>query len=306
MRNTLFAALALAFSAEASAAPPPKYEASVRADRDRIKLWEPVQVTLTVDGPAPMRTAVELPKQLLTDATNGDWRIRPKGDAELLPLPDGRERWTQTFRLDPHAPGKPLRAELAPVGVNGKPLTQTLAVEVTVERTGGDDTPLPESLPVTTIEELPPQPGTSADRSPGTVLVAAAVAAVCAMLLVFVWRRVRRPKSVPPGAWARTALAALEAEYVGGPDFAERLASVLRRYVERRFAIPATRLTTAELYEATTLGGWPVDGARVLRGLLDECDLAKFAGTAPDVEGCAKLIGAARDWLDRTDPEPGA
>lgn len=307
MGNVALAVLALALGTGATRAQPPRYEAAVSADRDKIKLWETVHVTLTVDGPAPMGTAVELPKKLLTDATDPDWRIRPKGAAEVGPLPGGRERWRQTFRLDPHAPGRPLRAEFAPVKANGQPLTQPLVIEVTVERTGADDAPLPESLPVTTIEEAPPPPARPAERSTAAVVGWAAVAGACAVLFVVTLRRARRPKPVPPGAWARAALAELEAEHLGGPNVAERVAEVLRRYVERRFAIPAPRLTTGELSDAVAAVGWPAGRSQSLRALLDECDLAKFAGTAPDFDGAAQLIAAAREWLDRTDPPgPGA
>lgn len=300
-RSAAFAALVLALSAGTLHAQPPAHTATVTVDRNKIRLWESVQLTLAVEGPAPMRSAVEFPKQLLTDDADKNWRIRPKGEAEVTPLPGGRERWRQTFRLDPHAPGKPLRVAFAPITVHGKPF-EPPAAEVTVERTGAEGAPLPESLPVTTVEDLPPPPVKPVAGSRTAVVVSATVAVACAVLFVVTLRRARRPKPLPPGTRARDALAKLEAEHLGGADVAERVADILRRFVERRHAIPATKLTTSELYEALSVQGWAVGDSRSLRELLDACDLAKFAGAAPDFEGCARLIQGAREWLNRVDP----
>ena len=313
MRALLLTALALGLSAGPLHAQP-GYKASVSTDRSKLRLWESARVTLTVEGPAPVHGTVGLAEQVLDDEANKNWRIRPKGAPEVHPVPGakGRERWQQAFRLDPidlapAALGKPIKVAFAPVRVNGKPLDQPLAVELTVERTGKADDPLPESLPVTTVEELPVAPTKPAERSWLAISVSAAVALVCAALVVSAWRRARRPKPVPAGTWARAALAELEAEHLGGPNVAERVAGILRLYIERRFGLPATRLTTAELSEVTAAHGWPAGDARSLRGLLDACDLAKFAGTVPDFEGCARLIETAREWLDRVDqPAPGA
>src|SRR5439155_94444 len=75
---------------------------------------------LTVEGPAPLR--VELPKQVLAPETERDWKIQPAGPAAVAPLPGGRERWAQAFRLDPYVAGE-FRVEFAPVKVNGREVT---------------------------------------------------------------------------------------------------------------------------------------------------------------------------------------
>ncbi|HEY1187038.1 MAG TPA: DUF4381 family protein [Gemmata sp.] len=301
MTSRDYLALLLVLCCTSANAQPPVSTASVTLDRNKIWLWDSVQLTLSVEGPAPMREAVGLPKQLLTDEADRNWRIRPKGDGAVAPLSDGRERWQQTFRLDPHAPGKPLRVAFAPIMVHGKTVVPP-AVEVTVERTGAEEAPLPESLPVTSIEDPPDTPKPPAHTREVVVALFAAAVLAFAVLVVGVWRRTRRPKPIDPGAWARAALAELEAEHLKGADAAERLADVLRRFIERRFAVPAPKLTTSELSQALGAQEWPPDRAQLLRELLDQCDLAKFAGAAPDPESCRRLIRSARAWVDFMDP----
>ncbi|MCI0701646.1 MAG: hypothetical protein L0241_11240, partial [Planctomycetia bacterium] len=46
-----------------------------------VALSEPVHVTLTLEGPAPL--VVELPKQMLADASHAIWRIRAEGPATI-------------------------------------------------------------------------------------------------------------------------------------------------------------------------------------------------------------------------------
>lgn len=300
MRGPLVALVVLCGSAPLRAQP--GAVATAVPDRNRILLSEPVRVALTIEGPAPMRNAVELPDPLLTADADGSWRIRPDGAVEIAALPNGRERWRRVYRLDPYAPGKPLRATFAPITVHGRPLKGPLTVEVTVERTGGD-APLPEALPVTSVEDLPPALRSPREPFPALAITGAVVAG--AVLLAAAWRRRRRTKPVPPGAWARGALAELERAGAGGAEVAGRVADILRRFVERRFGIPAPRLTTSELDGVVGAQGWPADDVRALRALLDACDLAKFAGTAPDAEAAGRLIRAAEGWLDRRDPPAG-
>ncbi len=275
------------------------------AEPKQVKLSQSSRLTLAIEGPAPMRGAVQLPEQLLTADANKNWRIRPDprdGAVEVKPAGPGRERWQQVYRLDPYIEkelvGRPLRVTFNPVKVNGHPVTWD-PVDVTVIRAGGKDAPLPEPHAVTPVEELPDRLPTPIPQTPW-LLVALALATAFALAIPFVvvWLRSRRAAPVPPGEWARTALAKLEASGGTGGAIAERVAAILRKFVERRFAIPATKFTTAELSAATIEQGWPVEEAESLRALLDECDLAKFAGDAPDDDRCRRLISAAVDWVD--------
>lgn len=283
------AALALALLAAPPApAQPPEVRAGATADKARAALSESVRVVLVLEGPAPLR--VELPKPLLTADADAAWRVRPDGPAGLTPLPNGRERWEQRFRLDPYVEGAPLVASFAPVRANGQPVTVP-PVRVTVEKRVGAQSAV---LPVTPPEDPPAPPG--APRAGPLPWAAGAVALVCFALAAVVWRRARRRPPVPPLEWALAELARVRPE--DGAPAVERAGAVLRAFVERHFGVPATKLTTGELLAAAAEQGWPVEQADALRGLLDECDLAKFAGHLPDDDGRRGLVRRAVDWLN--------
>jgi hypothetical protein len=289
-RTAFVCALALMLFTSMLRAQPPEIRADAVADAKSITLAGTVHVTLTLEGPAPLR--VELPKQLLTADANGVWRIRPEGPAAVKPTGKGREEWRQVYRLDPWAEGAPLRASFNPVTVNGQQVTWP-AVSVTVTKTVGEVAST-AARPVTPLEDVPPPPVTP-PQGPVPGWLVAAFGLLCAAVLALAWSRRRKPKPVPPGEWALAALAKLEA--APGAQTVERVALILRTFVERRFAIPATKLTTTELSAAAGEQGWPVEQAESLRAVLDECDRAKFAGDVPDDDGCRRLVRLAVEWV---------
>ena len=274
-----------------SGAQPMGVTADAKADRERITLSNPVRVTLTLEGPAPLR--IVLPKQLLTADADTGWRIRPDGSATMTSAPNGRERWQQVYRLDPYTEGAPLVVSFSPVTVNDSKVTFP-TVPVTVTRTVSEATAA-AARPVTPPEDVPLPPSPVPATVPAWVF---ALGPVFVVLLMVVWVRRRRPRAVPPAEWALAALAKLAAAGAGGSEIAERVAAVLRTFVERRFLIPATTLTTAELSVATEKQGWAVEQAEPLGALLDECDRAKFAGDVPDDDGCRRLVLLAVDWIN--------
>jgi hypothetical protein len=271
------------------------------ADRATIRLSDPVRVTLTVIGRAPLR--IDLPDPLLSPESDLAWRIRPAGPPEVQPLDGGREQWSQTYRLDPYATGE-VGLEFAPIRVNGQdvkpaPLSVRVLTDVTEAKPDA-------ARPVTGIEELPPAP----PDDPGAVgwaLVTGAAAVLAAAVLAALRRRWRaRAKPLPPAEWAVARLDRLGGELaagrVSGGVLADRVAAVLRGFVERRYGLPATRLTTGELILEVERAGWPAEPAAALRAILDRCDRAKFAGQVPDPAACGELVTGAREWVTAQAP----
>jgi hypothetical protein len=290
-RRAALVVVALLFPAPLCAQPP-DVRADAKADRELVALSGSVRVTLTLDGPAPLR--VKLPDQLLTADADPAWRIRADGSATITPLANGREEWRQVYRLDPYLPGDPLVVSFNPATVNGQQVPWP-AVGVKVTKTVGEATTAAARPPVG--PEDPPSPLPSPQSGPVPAWVVVVFGVMCGAVLGAAWMRRRKPKPVPPVEWALAALAKLEAG-AGGTEIVERVATILRTFVERRFAIPATRLTTAELSAAAREQGWPVEQAEPLRALLDECDRAKFAGDVPDDDGCRRLVRRAVDWVN--------
>jgi hypothetical protein len=272
----------------------PAIHTDAKVDRTEIALAQSVRVTLAIEGPAPLR--VDLPKTLLTADANTAWRIRPDPPAskpEVKTAGPGRERWQQTYRLDPYLPSDALRASFNPVTVNGQQVTWD-PVTVKVTKTVGDVATTPPRPPTGTEE--PPPPPEKTDHNTFPVWAAVMVGLACVAVVGAIVFRARKAKPVPPHEWALARLAKLENK--NGAEAVEQIAATLRSFVERRFAIPATKLTTAELTAAALDQGWPVEQTEPLRTILDECDRAKFAGDLPDEDGCRRLVRLAVDWVN--------
>jgi hypothetical protein len=266
--------------------------ATATADRTTIRLSDKLLVTFTIEGPAPLN--VELPRDLLA-AESPPWRIRPAGPATTEALPDGRERWSQAYRLDPYPPWGDVRLTFAPAKVRtGAARWPEIEVKVQTDLAGAR---ADAARPVTPIEELPPVPPDQPELvgwyvgGTTTLLFAAAV-------LVALRRRWRERRGVlPPGEWAAAELDRIGRDRPAGGKLAERLAAVLREFVERRHGLPAPKLTTTELLAEAERAGWPAESVASLRGLLERCDRAKFAGEAPEEPESGELLSRAREWV---------
>lgn len=278
--------LLLALVPTAVRAQPSAVRADAVADRAACALSETVRVTLSLEGPAPLR--VELPKMLLTADADSAWRVRPDGAPSITALPNKRERWEQRYRLDPYVEGAPLVASFAPVKANGEAITFP-AVRVTVEKKVGGNTAV---LPVTPPEDPPAPP--DAERANPLPWIVGAVVLVCFALALVVWKRSQRVPPVPPLERALADLARA--------DSVERVGDVLRAFIERHYGVPALKRTTNELFAAPAVRDWPAGRADALRDLLDECDRAKFAGEVPDGAARADLARRAAEWLAATEP----
>jgi hypothetical protein len=89
-------------------------------------------------------------------------------------------------------------------------------------------------------------------------------------------------------------------------DFYLKLTDVLRHYLERRFGMPATRLTTAELYRQIREAELDRASVALFKDIFDRADLVKFAKIAPDPDWGGKDLGGARMLVTQTTPMPPA
>lgn len=282
---------------------------SVTLDRQAVRLSEPVRVTLAVEGPSPLRVDLpDEPQKLLAGPAAAAWRIRPVGGVTVEELPEGRQRWSRSYRLDPYLAGDAVPVAFAPVPVaaggnpNAQPVTWPPAeVKVTTAIT---DPRADAARPVTGIEELPPVVGPDPGAA-GWPFVAALVGAFGSVLTVVLVRRWRaKPPPLPPAEWATRELDRLAREVAAGSaaGAADRAAGVVRGFVERRHGLPASQRTTAELVAACAGAAWPAEGVAGLRDLLERCDRTRFAGGEPTPAEAADLIAAARAWATADAP----
>jgi hypothetical protein len=262
-----------------------------------IGLSARLPVTLTIEGPAPLR--VELPEKLLAPETEQDWHIRPTGPATQTPAGPQREKWTQPFRLTPYVPGLHT-VQFAPVRVNGvETPVAGFTVQVQVESADPDKPDPRQARPITGIEELPP-PAPAATAEPNW-WPAVLLGVVLLLAVVLALRRFRRrPDPVSPQQWAQTAFDQLQQAPRIGAVQVEQVAVIVREFIDRRFGIPAPQLTTGELLTALTAAQWPAPTVHRLQQLLAICDQVKFAGRVPDEAECRHLLATARDWVQTT------
>ena len=132
----------------------------------------------------------------------------------------------------------------------------------------------------------------------GPLLFAGLVAAL-------LWRRGRKAVQISPYERASVALSELEA--AGLPDDEARdgwyveLSSIVRRYLEDRFALRAPELTTEEFLRVAQRSALISDEHKaLLSSFLADCDQVKFAGYAPGEEESRSVLAAARRFLLET------
>jgi hypothetical protein len=258
-------------------------------DRESLWLSESLTATLRVEAAAPL--VVTVPKDVLLPESAAAWRVRPLGPATVAPLPGGRASWTLQLRLDPYVPGDAVPIAVAPLTVKASTaneVTFDLPAKAVKVQTAVRDPKAADVRTITGLIDPPPPPPAGGVPVPAAFgLVAAAVIVTAAVVA----RLRRKPPPVPTESPAeRLEKLAARGNEVGGREFADELASIVRAHVEARFAIPATRRTTGELCD-----GEPLDR---FKDVLAWCDGVKFSGREPTTDECAEMVAKGREMLE--------
>ncbi len=127
----------------------------------------------------------------------------------------------------------------------------------------------------------------------------------CALLALALWRRSIKPVQISPYERASVALSHLEAEGLPDDDARDawyvQLSSIVRRYLEDRFALRAPELTTEEFLRVAQRSELiRKEHKQLLSSFLADCDKVKFAGYAPGEEESRSVLAAARRFLLET------
>jgi hypothetical protein len=268
--------------------------ASAQLTASTVRLSGNMHFTVTVEGPAPLR--VRLPSPPLAPASAAVWKVTPDGPVVSEPLANGRERWRQNFRVYPYAAGDAVPLAPASLSVRaGNAAADTdiawegaLSVRVTTEVS---DANLSELRPISPVEVLEDGDPPSKAAWPGLLAIVTAVV-VGAGLALFIRSRVRK-RSIPVDPHSR-ALESLH-QLRQGNDYSvttlQQIADLLRPYIEARFDVPATRLTTQELLAHLGRGdALSPELLKDLRSLLEAGDIAKFTSAAGDMLTATDVI----------------
>lgn len=274
-----------------AAAPPPvveirrDIEARATFDRGEIRLSGEVELRLTVEAPGPLSVT---PAKPFLEA--GSWRVREVGLPVREIMDNGREKWAQVYRLSPLIFGK------VPIAIGPLKVTSGSQPEMIVvwdeARSAIIHVLEPKMLasvdslkPPTDLEDVPPPTPDVRDSSPGWFAVVPVLVLVGLILLVVASRK-RVPPSPRDAAWAWRELGSSELS-------PERCAIVLRQFLAFQYAIPAETRTTPELADDLKAEGkLGEDEISEWRTLLDECDAARFSGTAILVASLAERAQA--------------
>ena len=154
------------------------------------------------------------------------------------------------------------------------------------------------------LSPLPPATGIGGGESPmlrpalwtASIVGALLFLALLAMAARAITGWIRRPSPVVEELFAPPDLGTAEALIGTDPVKAYRtLGTVIRGELSRRYGFPAVALTTKELQlrmEAEGVERWE---ARLVSGLLQECDAVIYAGYRPAPERCEADLTTARE-----------
>lgn len=256
-------------------------------------------IAMTVSASAPEGASVRLP---VLDRTLGAFDVRPDGRPLRGAGTDLLQATLVAWDAGPvEVPAMEVKATLA----DGTEATVTLpAVTVDLTSLVGDDMPLTELA-----SDIRGPVDIEASR--WTWWAMAAAAAVAALAFTW-WLRSRGASPppqppLPPAEWARRELDRLDADDLprrGDVDgFFVRLSTIVRTYIEGRFAIAAPDRTTQEfLREASAHPDLAGERSRELGAFLRTADMVKFAAARPPEDTCAAAMRAMRAFVESTAP----
>lgn len=292
---------------QGATAPAPATPAvTLRVDRQRVTVGDPIEVTIEIRYPEGTEVSALAP--------GADWGgLRTLEVMRGTPQPHPQGGWVRSDRVRVAA-FTPGAAKAPPLEVEYRGMDG---------RIGRISTP-PFEISVDSILVKGEAPEISDLKDPASlsgalwpwVLGAAAVAAAAAGGAWTLARRRRRLAEalarrqdgppLPAHEWALQKLAALSgSDMLAAGHWLEYhviLSEVLKEYLARRYGIPTLERTTSEvLAEARErrLGGGLVAD---LRSVLEPCDLVKFARRQPARADSEATLGRARAFVETTRP----
>jgi hypothetical protein len=206
---------------------------------------------------------------------------------------------------------------------------ETPPLEIHYQGVGGE----PQAVPVPSfsiavasvlneddLEKRDLKPQASLPRPPvwPWILAGVAVAMVCFLAGRWLWQRLRRPQKEaakfempvddrPPEEIAYEELDRITALDLPAQDEFKRhytlVADCVRVYLEGIYCVPAMDRTTSEVMAA--LRGVRIDGGGIslLRTLLEDADMVKFAKFRPALDQARQIVVQARHLVDVTKPK---
>jgi hypothetical protein len=306
----LVAVTALAAAAvKPASAQPTDQLVTVRAsiDRDKVTVGDRITLTIVVEHEAGVSLDA-----LAQAATFGPFEVLAADPPQERTLEAGRLETTLVFTVAAFGTGE---LEVPAIVV---PYTDAAGNQATATAPAipiGVASIIPAGESPTDIRDLKPQLSVPGGAPPyvGPALIAGAVviAVGLAMLLARVLRRRRAPTSAGPPPLPEDEARA-ELERIAGLELPDEgahkehyrlVGSCVRRYLAGRYGFPAVALTTAELEEQMVSRGVDRWQARLVSGLLEECDEVRYGQYVPAAARADADLTAAFEIVEMTRPQ---
>ena len=267
-------------------------------------------LTLTIEVVAEQDVEVLMPDfgEALDRFTIVDFAPRESIDDE------GRNLFRQTYRLDPPMSGKlaipPILIEYVDRREGEKPAPDDLdAYEVLTERIPFE---VASVLPSNAKAELKPPLGELAPIEPAqpsiwpwvlvTIVLLAAASVPLWKAFIAAQRRARRRSAYDVASSQLEKLLRAPRKHESQiPPFYVGLTTILRKYIEDRYDLRAPELTTEEFL--ASMGQSPdfsSEHQSLLRDVLKQADLVKFARALPEETATQEIIESVRKFLNDT------
>jgi hypothetical protein len=290
-----------------TAGAPSPVTVEARAEPASVTIGSRVRYVMEMAAPAGVEVVLAQPTERL-----GDFDIVDFGDGPPVTR-DGRTVITRWYTLVGFTPGDHLlRSPPVRYRRPGEPLTAApdreilVTVESLLARAGAA---------ATDVRDIKPPEEPPIDWRPWYV-AAAVLAALVALALVLgrVRGRARARQVAPPRPAFELALDELARLRARGlveagamKEYYSALSTIVRTYLERRFAVRAPEMTTEE-FLLTSARDTRLRGAHraLLAEFLTESDLVKFARHRPAPADGERAFAAATRFVEETAREPAA
>lgn len=264
---------------------------------DPMALSDTIRVILRVEGSPNMvvDAAGEMP-------AGSAWTLVQRGPPFRETIGPNKESWSIHYFFAPRKPGAKVEFTFPPVKYRADKEEHTVVFApvfytVTTQIKEAD---LAQLHDITAIEPLPPIEPPDHAWVWWTVLAGSCFLVIGLVLVMRRWlrrRALRSPAQLAMHEWSR--LIAMKLPEKGRSErFITLLTTLVRRYLERQFALPARRQTTPELLHqlAQTAALAPAE-KQFLSSFLERCETVKFANAAMAPDECRQWAGAARQFL---------
>jgi hypothetical protein len=298
----LVSALAPLQHAAAQDAPP---EVTVSIDRTRVTVGDPIQLTVTVKHPANVTVeTTSIDDQLGSLEPLGS---DPPEDRTVSGGMELRLRYrVAAFHTGPQQVPVITITFTQPDGSQGQ-VASKAPLDITVQSVIGVGADPTDIKPLKSQISLPAPPSTALVWAAGVAAIAVAVVLLVAGAVLLLRRR-RRAVLLPAPSYAEAARAELDRimalNLIEQGELVEHyrlLGACIRRYLTDRYGFQALALTTGELeqeMERRGVGRW---AARLVVGLLSECDAVVYARYRPAATRCEADNAMAYEIVEETD-----